>query len=699
MKKRFDKSRPVLRQAQLDHTTTSRAKKLRAALLGATYLSLSLALTACGGRNDVDSADQTIPSATNNAATTADDSRLPSRTAMINTSGMEAGASNDRFIVKYRDGTSERTSPETVQPLLNAHGKRFGMKARHLRRLGVGADLIASDRKLTAVEATAFMRDLASNPDVEYVEADVPMHTTMTPNDPDYAPRQWALQQRGNTSNWPAGIRPEQAWDISNGSGVVIAMLDNGVTPHSDLDANLLAGYDFTASNRGGNGSNPGLAEGTCGVTWHGTHVAGILAALTNNGKGMAGTAWGAKVVPVRVLNGCGSGLMSDVADGITWAAGGTVSGVPANPFPARVLNLSLGGNGNCSITYQQAIDDATARGASVVVAAGNDNLNAGFYQPGNCQGVIVASSLMPDGRRGNFANYGPVVDIAAPGENIWSTWNSGERTPAAESNAYLSGTSMAAPFVSGVIALAQAVAPKPLTAPEVRSLLMQNARTFVAGSQDMPLGAGMLDATATVEAARSGKIPTAADFRCVQKKSNVMQLDCQDLSSSRSGTIVSRTWNFGAGADWTVTDARHWDNLNIEYAGNYNVSLKVTDSSGATSSVVRRLAVYEPPVLTLRADQTASFSANRYEVSFYSIVVPSGVKGLTVALSGGTGTATLKVRRDTPSLLNPICEGYIVSGRNQNCVINNPQPGTYYIALNASTRVQDVSVMPAFTN
>ncbi len=135
MKKRFDRTRPDLRQAQLDHATTPRAKNSRAALLGATYLSLSLALTACGGRNDVDSADQTIPSTTNNAATTADDSRLPSRTAMINTSGMEAGASNDRFIVKYRDGTSERTSPETVQPLLNAHGKRFGMKARHLRRL------------------------------------------------------------------------------------------------------------------------------------------------------------------------------------------------------------------------------------------------------------------------------------------------------------------------------------------------------------------------------------------------------------------------------------------------------------------------------------------------------------------------------------------------------------------------------------
>ena len=700
MKKRFDKSRPVLRQAQLDHTTTSRAKKLRAALLGATYLSLSLALTACGGRNDVDSADQTIPSATNNAATTADDSRLPSRTAMINTSGMEAGASNDRFIVKYRDGTSERTSPETVQPLLNAHGKRFGMKARHLRRLGVGADLIASDRKLTAVEATAFMRDLASNPDVEYVEADVPMHTTMTPNDPDYAPRQWALQQRGNMSNWPAGIRPEQAWDISNGSGVVIAMLDNGVTPHSDLDANILPGYDFTASNRGGNGSNPGLAEGTCGVTWHGTHVAGILAALTNNGKGMAGTAWGAKVVPVRVLNGCGSGLMSDVADGITWAAGGTVSGVPANPFPARVLNLSLGGNGNCSITYQQAIDDATGRGASVVVAAGNDNLNAGFYQPGNCQGVIVASSLMPDGTRGNSANYGPVVDLAAPGENIWSTWASGGRTPTSESYTFLSGTSMAAPFVSGVIALAQAAAPKPLTPPEVRSLLMQNARAFVPGSQTFPLGAGMLDAAATVEAARSGKIPAAADFRCVQKKSNVMQLDCQDLSTSRGGpTLVSRTWKLGDNPEVTVTDARHWDNLNIEYAGNYDMSLKVTDSSGATSKVVRRLTVYAPPVQTLRPDQAIRFSANSYEVSFYSITVPAGAKSLTTAMSGGAGTAIMRVRRDTPSMLNPICEGTIVSGRAQNCVISNPQPGTYYIALSAFTNVQDVSMVASLAN
>jgi serine protease len=258
----------------------------------------------------------------------------------------------------------------------------------------------------------------------------------------------------------------------------------------------------------------------------------------------------------------------------------------------------------------------------------------------------------------------------------------------------------MAAPVVSGVIALAQAAAPKPLTPPEVRSLLMQNARAFISGSQAFPLGAGMLDATATVEAARSGKIPAAADFRCVQKKSNVMQLDCQDLSTSRGGpTLVSRTWKLGDNPEVTVTDARHWDNLNIEYAGNYDMSLKVTDSSGATSKVVRRLAVYAPPVQTLRTDQAIRFSANSYEVSFYSITIPAGTKSLTTAMSGGAGTAIMRVRRDTPSMLNPICEGTIVSGRAQNCVINNPQPGTYYIALSAFTNVQDVSMVASLAN
>src|SRR5690606_7514122 len=120
------------------------------------------------------------------------------------------------------------------------------------------------------------------------------------------------------------------------------------------------------------------------GSSWHGTHVAGTIAAVTNNGIGVAGVAYNAKVVPVRVLGKCG-GLTSDIADAIVWASGGSVTGVPSNPYPADVINMSLGGGGSCSSTTQAAINTARSNGTVVVVAAGNENTNASNSNPANC--------------------------------------------------------------------------------------------------------------------------------------------------------------------------------------------------------------------------------------------------------------------------------------------------------------------------
>jgi serine protease len=338
------------------------------------------------------------------------------------------------------------------------------------------------------------------------------MRPQLVPTDALYA-QQWALFEA------TAGINAPTAWDKSTGTGVVVAVVDTGVRPHADLKANLLAGYDFitntTVANDGNardaDAADPGdwTTAGQCysgsaaaKSSWHGTHVAGTIAAVTNNATGVAGVAYGAKVLPVRVLGRCG-GYTSDIADGMVWAAGGSVSGVPANANPARVLNLSLGGTGSCGITYQNAINAVRARGAVVVVAAGNGNANASATVPANCAGVIVVTAVGRGGGKASYANYGSAVDLAAPGGDgsagILSTLNAGASTPTTDSYVAYMGTSMATPHVAGVAALMLARNPA-LTPDEVETRLKAAVHPFPATCSQC--GSGLLDANAAVDAA-----------------------------------------------------------------------------------------------------------------------------------------------------------------------------------------------------
>ena len=289
-----------------------------------------------------------------------------------------------------------------------------------------------------------------------------------------------------------------------------------------------MSGYDFitdTAVSNDGNGrdadaSDPGdaIVAGECGSgyptqdqssSWHGTHVAGTIAAVTNNGTGVAGVAFGAKVQPVRVLGKCG-GYTSDIADAIIWASGGTVSGVPANATPARVLNLSLGGSGTCDTTTQNAINSARSRNAVVVVAAGNSNANAANYSPASCTGIVTVAAVNRSGGRAYYSNYGSVVEVAAPGgdmtsaaaNGILSTLNAGTTTPGADVYAYYQGTSMATPHVAGVVALMLAKNAS-LTPDQVITMLQSTARAFPATCSQC--GAGIVDAAAAVKAAIAG--------------------------------------------------------------------------------------------------------------------------------------------------------------------------------------------------
>jgi len=675
---------------------------------GTIGLSLLLALAACGGSGNSETASASASTPTpdaqkvesSEAATPLPDTDSLEVSSKINDSGLAPNSLTDRFIVRYKDGTTERKSSAEIQSRLDRPVRSYPSKAHHLRRMGTGSDVVTTDRKLSSTEAKTFMRSIASDPDVEFVEPDVPMHTQMVPNDPQYS-SQWGLTSNLKSGTTSVGIRAEGAWDMAQGSGSVIAIVDNGVTSHSDLNLNILPGYDFTDSNRGGNGSNPGVTTEGCKVTWHGTHVTGIAAALTNNSVGVAGVAPAAKVVPVRVMDACGDGYMSDVADGITWAAGGSIPTVPPNPNPAKVINVSLGGDGSCSPTYQDAINFAAKQGAVVVAAAGNTAIDTKRFQPANCVNVITVGATTSIGATASFSNFGLAVDVAAPGNSIVSTYNNGTSSVGAEGYSTLSGTSMAAPFVTGIVALAQSVAPTPLTFAEMRTLIQQNVQPFGSGTPTQPIGAGIVDATATIAAAKSGKIPVAADFVCSQP-SNLVQIRCTDLSTSRGGApIVSWAWNFDQGAPdlLTTESANPWNNP--EYPGDYQVRLKVTDSKGTTSTLTRTVSVVSPPVTNIAFNSPSAVSLGYYEMRYYQLNVPAGLKSVTVALTQGreNDAAWFYLAR-SPSVVTPYCQSGMGMGWGNPavCTITSPAAGTYFVIVSGRTELKASTLTATYT-
>lgn len=432
----------------------------------------------------------------------------------------EPAQTTDRIIVKYKDAAPTSLPSQAALNVAQIAGNRQGVQVRHLRHTALHSDVLQLNKRVTLEQARAMAADLkAGDANVEYAEPDRILAPLMTPTDSLY-PQQWHYFDATGGINLPA------AWDKSTGSGVVVAVLDTGFRPHADLAANLLPGYDFIVNTlvsndsdgRDADASDPGDAStaGLCysgspatNSSWHGTHVSGTIAAVTNNGSGVAGVAFGAKVLPVRVLGRCG-GYTSDIADGMVWASGGSVTNVPLNTTPARVINLSLGGSGACDSTSQNAINYARSRGAVVVVAAGNSNSDAAQFSPASCAGVIAVAATGKSGGKASYSNYGSVVSIAAPGgdgsDGIVSTLNSGTTSPGSDSYAAYLGTSMATPHVSGVVALMLAKN-SALTPDDVLTRLKSSARAFPATCSQC--GAGIVDASAAVDAAAGSAAST----------------------------------------------------------------------------------------------------------------------------------------------------------------------------------------------
>jgi serine protease len=446
----------------------------------------------------------------------------------------------DRLIVRWRAPAGAAATAPDASARAHEAAHRLGIQMQALRRTAQGATVMQLDRALPQAAAERLARALAAaDPAIELALPDRRVVIQFTPDDPRYND-QWHYFEPAGGINLPG------AWALSTGAGVVVAVLDTGVRPHPDLAAQLLPGPDFIGDlrsaadgdGRDGDASDPGdgVAAGECGPgqpakasSWHGTHVSGTVAATTGNGVGVAGVAFGARILPARVLGKCG-GYASDITDAITWASGGAVPGVPAAPQRAQVINLSLAGFGLCDTTMAAAIAGARSRGALVVAAAANAASDAGNYFPANCPGVVAVAAVNRTGGRASYSNVGTVVDLAAPGGEggatvpgrVLSTSNNGTTTPGADVYGGKQGTSMAAPHVSGVAALMRAALPL-ATVESLEAVLVATARPFPAPCAGC--GSGIVDAEAAVRAVTAGQPPTVAETESNNTRSRAQRL------------------------------------------------------------------------------------------------------------------------------------------------------------------------------
>lgn len=438
------------------------------------------------------------------------------------------------IIVKMRPGVA----PQFVLP--PADLVALGM--RSAPRVTSGGELIyqltpqamfaLQSEEAAMARAEELAEQLSARPEVEYAQPNWILYPSLTPNDPLF-PLQWHYRNNGSGSDQsPGGINLVNAWDTERGdAAIVVAVLDTGILPaQADISGspNLAPGFDmisdsFIANDGGGRDPDPtdpgdAVAAGECGPnrppvaqgdSWHGSHVAGTIGVVnTNNGTGVAGANWFVTTVPVRVLGKCG-GTNADINDGIRWAAGLPVPGVPNNPNPARVINMSLGAPVSCTQapSLQAAINDAVAAGTVVVVAAGNEAIDVAGSLPGGCDNVVAVAASDARGHLvTRYSNFGERIDILAPGGDLARNDNGDQHPDGVLSTvqggyALFNGTSMAAPHTAGVAALMLAVDPT-LTPAEIEAQIKANAIPRNATQCPKPCGAGLLNAEFVMPAA-----------------------------------------------------------------------------------------------------------------------------------------------------------------------------------------------------
>lgn len=600
---------------------------------------------------------------------------------------LAAASGEARVIVKFRDDAATlrahalaaRATPEDAARVLADRAATLG--TRHGLLLHAGNALGDRTQVLHAhpahgLDGRALAARLAADPDVEYVEPDRRARRVAVPNDPFFttvagtqgpASGQWYL--RTPAGEVVSSIDAVRAWDVTTGSpDVIVAVLDTGVRPnHPDLAGKLVGGYDLVSNEAGqpaisndGNGrdadpsdpgdwltqsdidGNPAFWQGceASPSSWHGTQVAGIVGATTDNAIGMAGAGWNIRVMPVRVLGRC-FGYISDIAAGIRWAAGGSVPGIPTNPNPAKVINLSLGSGGACSQTEADAVDEARTRGAVVVAAAGNTAGQAAG-SPANCPGAIGVAGLRHVGTKVGFSDVGIELAIAAPAGNcvnvgnnepclypVLTTLDSGVQAPGSPTysdgfNASV-GTSFSSPLVAATAALMFSAQPS-LTPDGLRDAVRMSARPFpTSGVPDDPVtgviqtcrapgpsdqlqcycttstcGAGMLDANSAIGAAL-GLRAVIVVAPAAPQAGLTLTLSADGSVAPSGRSIVERQWTLvdGGGIVGGTPRVTNANSVSVtpSAAGNFTVRLTVTDTSGAAVSALQTITVAAVPV------------------------------------------------------------------------------------------------------
>lgn len=539
--------------------------------------------------------------------------------------------------------------------------QRVRLALARSRQLTPSMHVMYLQKTLYGAGLNAALKALRADPAVEYADVDQRRYALAIPDDPLFAPSpssgssgQWFMATPGPatvngvaTTDWSA-TDAVSAWALTTGSsGTVIADVDTGVRfDHPDLlragfGGRLLPGYDFVDQDynrttgaalgtfliaNDGDGwdpdpSDPGdwidstdqqnalFPSADCAVSdssWHGTRVMGVLGALTNNGVGVAGMTWNSYLLPVRALGKCG-GYDSDIITGMQWAAGLSVMGVPDNPYPAGIINLSLGGSGACPSDYQSVINTLTAMSVLVVASAGNES--GPVDAPANCPGVLAVAGLRNVGTKVGYSSLGPQVGIAAPAGNcinssgaclrsIDTTVNLGLKAPGA--NGYSNetdvnlGTSFSAPIVSGVAALMRAVNAN-LGPAQLIARMEASAGAFPPNTANLPVcpnvdavsgecscvpgqcGAGMVNALNAVTAA-------LAPIAVITAGGGGTQFDGSASVAACHSSIASYAWTVSGGV--AIASGAGTPQVSVVSSGSPGtLTLTVSDSAGRSDT------------------------------------------------------------------------------------------------------------------
>ena len=563
--------------------------------------------------------------------------------------------------------TQAQTSRADIASLL----QRTGIAMLRSRQFAPSMHVVFLEKTLYGADVATVLDKLRADPAVAFADVDERRYAQAQPNDPLFVPTatasgQWFMltPSTATPTSDAAATDAVSAWGVTQGSsGTVIADVDSGIRfDHPDLlragfGGRLLPGYDFVgqdlnASNSAplgsfliandGDGwdpdpSDPGdwidsadlkntavFPSKNCSVensSWHGTRVMGVLGAITNNDAGVAGMTWNPYLLPVRALGKCG-GLDSDIMAGMMWSVGMTVfdeSGnpVPENPYPADIINLSLGGTGgSCPSDYQKLVSQLTGMGVLVVASAGNASGPVDI--PGNCPGVLAVAGLRNVGTKVGYSSLGPEVGIGAPAGNcvnvtagspclrsIDTTVNEGLTTPAEsgytdQTNTNL-GTSFAAPIVSGIAALMRAVNanltptqliarikgsatpyPQPVTTPPTPQCSNSSSSSVECACTTTTCGAGMVNAFSAVKAALN---PISAVKLPAGLIGGAGTFDAGGSAAACGATIATYAWS-KTGAVTIVSGAAS-PQVNITANGAGTLRLIVTDSAGNFDTAV----------------------------------------------------------------------------------------------------------------